>query len=224
VGVVESGLHSDWTRVGALRLHARVSTWPTAPDSPTVVLVHGFVVSSSYMVPTARRLRPRWRVLAPDLPGFGASDHPGEPRTVSGLADALAGWMRARGLPSATLLGNSLGCEVVVDLAVRYPELAEQLVLVGPTVDPAARSIARQLGRLLLDAPRERTSLIGLHVRDWFRAGPRRRWWSSAAGTPSCRPPGRRASPRCCRAAACSSCPAGPTRSTTAPPSAWSRR
>ena len=166
-------LRSVWTRVGRLRLHARASTWPTEPGAPTAVLVHGFVVSSAYMVPTALRLRPRWRVFAPDLPGFGASDHPGRPPTVPGLADALAGWMTANNLRQATLLGNSLGCQVVVDLALRYPDLAARLVLAGPTVDPAARSVKRQLGRLLVDVPRERPSLLALHARDWLRAGPR---------------------------------------------------
>jgi 2-hydroxy-6-oxonona-2,4-dienedioate hydrolase len=166
-------MEKSWTEVDGLRIHARASTWPVDGDAPTAVLVHGFVVSSIYMVPTALRLRPRWRVLAPDLPGFGASDHPSHPYSVPELADALAGFLRARRLQGATLLGNSLGCQVVVDLAVRYPELAGALVLVGPTVDPAARTIAQQAGRILLDAPRERPSLVALHARDWLRAGPR---------------------------------------------------
>lgn len=170
--MTDDGLRSVWTRVGGLRLHARASTWPTGPEAPIAVLVHGFVVSSAYMVPTARRLRPRWRVYAPDLPGFGASDHPGRPFTVPGLADALAEWMEVSRIGPATLVGNSLGCQIIVDLAVRHPELVDNLVLAGPTVDPAARSIRQQLGRLLLDAPRERPSLLALHARDWLRAGP----------------------------------------------------
>jgi 2-hydroxy-6-oxonona-2,4-dienedioate hydrolase len=170
--VRETGLRSDWSEVGGLAIHARASAWPVAPDAPVAVLVHGYVVSSAYMVPTARRLRPGWRVLAPDLPGFGASDHPARPYDVPELAGALAGWMRRQRLERVTLLGNSLGCQVVVDLAVRYPELVGELVLVGPTVDPAARSVTAQLGRLLRDSPRERPSLLALHARDWLRAGP----------------------------------------------------
>jgi 2-hydroxy-6-oxonona-2,4-dienedioate hydrolase len=165
-------LRSTWSRVGDLTMHARVSDWPATGDAPPVVLVHGFVVSSAYMVPTAWRLRPWRRVLAPDLPGFGASDHPAAPLDVPGLADALAGWLRGQRLGPATLLGNSLGCQVVVDLAVRYPALVADLVLVGPTVDPAARSVPAQLARVLRDSPRERPSLLALHARDWARAGP----------------------------------------------------
>jgi pimeloyl-ACP methyl ester carboxylesterase len=171
--LTEAPLRSVWTRVDGLRVHARASAWATQRDAPTAVLVHGFVVASAYMLPTARRLHPRWRVFAPDLPGFGASDHPGSPCTVHGLAEALAEWMRLRRLRGVTLLGNSLGCQVVVELAVRFPELVGELVLVGPTVDPAARTVARQLGRLLRDVPLERPGLLPIHVRDWIRAGPR---------------------------------------------------
>ncbi len=55
-----------------------------------VVLVHGLVVSSRYMVPTAERLAPHCRVFAPDLPGFGGSEKPPRVLDVAGLSDALS--------------------------------------------------------------------------------------------------------------------------------------
>ncbi len=55
-------------------MHARVPTRqiPT-PHTDPVVLVHGLGVSSRYMLPTLALLAPRYRVFAPDLPGFGHS-------------------------------------------------------------------------------------------------------------------------------------------------------
>jgi 2-hydroxy-6-oxonona-2,4-dienedioate hydrolase len=53
-----------------------------------VVLVHGLVVSSHYMVPTLKRLPTIWSI-APDLPGFGESEKPRRVLDVTGLFDSL---------------------------------------------------------------------------------------------------------------------------------------
>jgi pimeloyl-ACP methyl ester carboxylesterase len=95
---------------------------------------------------------------------------------VPGLADALAAWVRAAGPERATFVANSLGCQVVVDLALRYPELVERAVLIGSTVDPAARSVLAQVGRGLLDLLGERLTLLPVLVWDYLRAGPVRCW------------------------------------------------
>lgn len=167
-------LESRWTEVGGLRVHARVSAGPAPPGAPTLVLVHGLVISSLYMVPTARRLAPFYRVLAPDLPGFGRSGKPREVLDVRGLADALGAWMDAEGIASAVLVGNSLGCQVIADLAARHAERAERIVMAGPTMDPHARNAPTQVGRWLLDWTMERPSLALAHARDYYRAGLRR--------------------------------------------------
>src|SRR5262245_59393936 len=78
-------LVSEWTEVDDLPMHALATRrWETG--APTVVLVHGLVVSCWYMAPTARRLAPRFRVLAPDLPGFGRSPGPRAVLTIPELA------------------------------------------------------------------------------------------------------------------------------------------
>ena len=159
------------------RVHARVAGRAArGRDGPAVVMVHGLVVSGRYMLPTARLLAARSAVYVPDLPGFGLSEKPPRALNVSGLSDALAAWMRATGLERAALVGNSVGCQVIVDLAVRHPGLVGQAVLQGPTMDPAARSAVRQIGRLLLDTPREPPSLVPIELLDFLRAGAGRAW------------------------------------------------
>ena len=93
-----------------------------------MVLVHGPVVSGRYMVPTLERLSPYHRVYVPDLPGFGKREKP--PRALDVV-----------GLDRAALVGNSFGCQIIADLAVRYPEHVERAVLQGPTMDPRARTV-----------------------------------------------------------------------------------
>lgn len=168
-------LRSLSSRVGALRLHA----WTNVPDDHApegdalpVVLVHGYVISSRYMLPTLRRLGVP--AYAPDLPGHGRSETPPRALDVTGYADALVGWMNAVGLARAVLVGNSLGCQIVARAAARWPDRVAGVVLVGPTVEPGTRSAIRQALRLLLDALRERPSILLLELADMLRVGPRR--------------------------------------------------
>jgi pimeloyl-ACP methyl ester carboxylesterase len=164
-------LESVWTEVGGCRMHARWGGCPAERRPVPVVLVHGFGISSSYFVPAAERLATEFAVYAPDLPGHGKSDTPREPLDIPRLADALVGWMDAVGLRRACLVANSMGCQVVVDAAVRYPERVDRLVLIAPATDPAARNVVRQAWRLLLDARHERFSLIPLLIMDYLRMG-----------------------------------------------------
>jgi pimeloyl-ACP methyl ester carboxylesterase len=136
-----------------------------------VVLVHGLGMSSRYMTPLARCLVQEVPILAPDLPGFGLSDDPPQTLTVPGMADALAAWMDAAGVGRAALVGNSLGCEVLVELALRRPDLVEQLVLQGPTPDRAHASALRQVMFFFLTGLFERPSIAWVALVDYLRAG-----------------------------------------------------
>ncbi len=75
-----------------------------------VVLVHGLVISSRYVEPLARALADNgYRVLAPDLPGYGESAT-GTPRrvlSVEQLADVLDLWLSACAIDKATFIGDS---------------------------------------------------------------------------------------------------------------------
>ncbi len=159
--------------VSGMRLHVRISPFSPA-DAPVVVLVHGIGVASPYMMPTAERLASFCRVYVPDLPGFGDSEKPSKVFRIEELADTLAAFLEEIGHDKATFIGNSFGCQIATDLAVRHPEKVEKLVLQGITVDPEARTALKQIGRWLRDAPREPPSQ-GLNVlRDYLKCGTRR--------------------------------------------------
>ena len=172
----EDALTSKWACVNGLQIHYRTSKEVVPEGRPTVVLVHGLIVSSRYMVPTLKRLARHYRVYAPDLPGFGKSEKPSRILNVAGLSDTLSAWMDAMGLEGAALVGNSMGCQIIADLAVRRPELVERVVLQGPTMDPHGRSVSRQAARFLLDVPREPPSLLGIELLDYLATGTRRGW------------------------------------------------
>lgn len=166
-------LRDLWSRVDGLRIYARAS-WCPAAGRPPVVLVHGYGMSSSYMAPIAKRLAAEQTVYAPDLPGHGRSADPGWTLSIPALAEFLHAWMATVGIDRAAFLGNSMGCQVIAELAVRHPERIDRLILVGPTVDPAARTLLQELPRFLKDSTVERSSLLLLALRDYCRAGFRR--------------------------------------------------
>ncbi len=159
-----------WPCVFALKIHTRVSI-TVSTDDRAVVLVHGLGVSAEYMLPTLERLASEFTVWAPELPGFGQSDKPTHVLDIPELADVLAKWAGAVGLQSAIFLGNSLGCQVIIDLAVRYPELVNAVILVGPTVDSAARTMIQQVWRGCRDLIHEPWSLWRILLRDYLRTG-----------------------------------------------------
>ncbi len=157
---------SEWTPLPDGPLHAAVVG---PPGAPTVVGVPGLGCSHHYFLPLARALAPQARTVVLDLPGFGPS--PGPPRAldVPGLARALAAWLRATGRSGSVLVANSVGCAVVLELAVQAPELMGPVVLAGPAIDPAS---SRPLGpalRLLGDTGRE-ARLVPRLLHDWLIA------------------------------------------------------
>ncbi|MGW0480463.1 alpha/beta fold hydrolase [Nonomuraea sp. NPDC003214] len=144
---------------------------PDGTRMPPVVCVHGAGVSSRELRPLVAELGERLPAWTVDLPGFGRSGRPGRPLGLTGLADALAGWLEAEDLPPACLVGCSFGCQLAVDVALRHPGRVRSLVLAGPTVDPRARSWPRLVARWLRNSVREDPRMAPLNLADYREAG-----------------------------------------------------
>jgi pimeloyl-ACP methyl ester carboxylesterase len=157
-----------------MRMHARALTSGSLRAPEDVVLVHGLVVSGRYMLPLGLRLSPAHRVFIPDLPGFGHSPAPAPVLDVAALADALVGWAAARGLRRPHLVANSFGCQVAAAAAARHPQRFASLSLIGPTMDPGARTAIHQGLRWLRAATAEPWVLNLVIARDYLDAGLRR--------------------------------------------------
>ncbi len=161
----------QYVTVDGRPLFMRVSTGPVPRPDPPLVLVHGLALSGRYMMPTGHALADRYRVYVPDLPGFGDSDKPPRALDVEGLADALAAWMESVGIPRAMLLGNSFGCQVIVDFAARHPDKVARGVLQGPTTPPEERGWIRQFVRWRQNAPFNPTEMEEIAGADYGKCG-----------------------------------------------------
>jgi len=105
-----------------------------AGSGPSLVLVHGLgsnaLVEWGRLLPTLAR---RYHVYAPDLPGFGRSERPGEADYgIPMQVEAVRAFMQAAGVPRARVVGISMGGWIVARLAGEHPELVERLVVVAP--------------------------------------------------------------------------------------------
>jgi cis-3-alkyl-4-acyloxetan-2-one decarboxylase len=102
----------------------------------TVVLLHGVAASGNVWTPLIRCLDPtRYRVIVPDLLGFGDSPKPKWPAySVDDHARAVLAALRKRRLKRASvvIIGHSMGCLVAAHMAVLQPQTARHLILYEP--------------------------------------------------------------------------------------------
>lgn len=109
-------------------------------DGPPLILIHGFGGDAYNFARVARHLRRRFRVLIPDLPGFGkATRAPELAYSMSAQADRMERFMCALGIPSAHVGGNSMGGFIAAQLALRHPHRVESLWLLNALGCPSAR-------------------------------------------------------------------------------------
>jgi len=139
-------------------------TWPYLEggpaDAPVLVLVHGFGDRKEAWVFLAQHLTGRYRVICPDLPGFGENTK--DPALGYGTATQAArlhGFVQALGLGDVHLSGSSMGGMIALHYALAYPQTLASLTLYDAAGVSAARpsQLAEALERgenpLLLETP-----------------------------------------------------------------------
>lgn len=97
-----------------------------------VVLLHGIFAEKDHWVDFARPLTGRYRVIAPDLPGFGESGRlPDQTYDYATQTERLKTLLDALGLKRVHLAGNSMGGTLAALFALRYPERVASVALIG---------------------------------------------------------------------------------------------
>lgn len=99
-------------------------------EGPAILLIHGMAGSSSTWKEIMPVLAREHTVIAPDLLGHGESAKPMGDYSLGAFASGLRDLMGVLGVPGATIVGQSLGGGVAMQLAYQHPELAQRLVLV----------------------------------------------------------------------------------------------
>ena len=147
-------------------LHGRPVTYAQAGAGPVLLLVHGMGGGYENWREVIGPLARNYTVVAPDLPGHGASAPGSGDYSVGALAVGLRDLLLALGHERATLVGHSLGGGIAMQLAYQFPELAERLVLVssgglGPEVSLVLRAAALPGSELWITASARTASWVG---------------------------------------------------------------
>jgi pimeloyl-ACP methyl ester carboxylesterase len=103
-----------------------------AGEGPALVLLHGLAATHVNWEHTIAAFADRWRVIAPDLPGHGASAKPNAPYTIDFYAGLIRSLGRELGVREAVVAGNSLGGQIAIELGATYPGWTRALVLAAP--------------------------------------------------------------------------------------------
>lgn len=164
-------LQRRYTRIDGFRirsLHAGISGSP-------LVLLHGLAGSHRWWRYVVPGLACHYRVIVPELVGFGGSRPAPRQPDMPEMADLMERWLEAQGLERTDLVGHSMGGEVAIHLATRAPERIRRLVLVSAAGVPrevsasAAAKLATDLAALRVWG---RTSFVATIAGDSLRAGP----------------------------------------------------
>lgn len=145
-----------------------------AGSGPTIVLVHGLGLGADLWRYHLQRLSRHYRVIAPDMPGFGRSPGPAFGHTVASAARWLADFAAVHDVHDALWVGHSVSAQHVLRLAILRPDAVAALVLAAPTGEPGAFRWLAQLGGLAVTAFRERLPLIRDVVAHYVTTPPAR--------------------------------------------------
>lgn len=117
--------------VNQQELHARTE----GPEqAPVALLIHGWSSSWYTWTPLMPILSRRFHCIAVDLPGYGRSPALLQRPTIARYTDLIAGLIQQVSERAVLILGHSMGGQIAMTIALRYPMLLERMVLLNPSV------------------------------------------------------------------------------------------
>jgi non-heme chloroperoxidase len=102
-----------------------------SPSGPPIIMLHGLTDSWFSFSGILPALPANYHIYALDLRGHGGSDRPSHGYTMPDFADDVISFMDAMELPSATLVGHSMGSLVAQQVALTAPQRVARLALLG---------------------------------------------------------------------------------------------
>lgn len=112
------------TNLNGIRMHVE-----DVGEGPAVLLLHAFPLSSAMWRHQVERLRDRYRLIVPDLRGFGGTDAPPGHYTMDQQADDMAALLEHLGVGRAAVVGLSMGGYIALAFWRRHRDLVAAMVL-----------------------------------------------------------------------------------------------
>lgn len=123
----------SWHHVQGRAMNVLDTGAPTGAgaDETPIVFIHGHSACWQHWLEQLPQFMRSHRCIAFDLPGFGNSEMPADGISMSGYARAVDELLQQLGVAAACVVGNSMGGFVAAELAIRFPQRVERLVLVS---------------------------------------------------------------------------------------------
>jgi pimeloyl-ACP methyl ester carboxylesterase len=118
--------HQRWVRIDGRQVNV-----VELGSGPPIVFIHGLSGSWQNWLEQVPVFAREHRVIAFDLPGFGGSEMPAQKISISGYGRFVNALLDELGVGSAAVVGNSMGGFIGIELAIRFPERVERMVLVS---------------------------------------------------------------------------------------------
>jgi len=100
-----------------------------AGQGPALILLHGYTQTSRMWRPLIHKLKDRFTVIAPDLPGIGDSDIPKDGCDMKTAAIRIHALAKSIGVTKARVVGHDIGLMVAYAYAAQFPAEVEKLVV-----------------------------------------------------------------------------------------------
>jgi pimeloyl-ACP methyl ester carboxylesterase len=113
-----------------ISIHGHGVAYRMEGNGPALLLLHGIAGSSRTWRDVIPRLTDRFTVVAPDLMGHGQSEKPIGDYSLGGFATGIRDLLEVLDIDRASVIGQSFGGGVAMQLAYQHPERCERLVLV----------------------------------------------------------------------------------------------
>src|SRR5215469_6667294 len=115
---------SRFAKIEGKRIH-----YLTAGEGPALILLHGYTQTSRMWRPLIDRLKNKFTIIAPDLPGIGDSDIPKSGSDMKTAAIRIHALAKSIGVTNARVVGHDIGLMVAYAYAAQFPSETEKLVV-----------------------------------------------------------------------------------------------
>jgi 3-oxoadipate enol-lactonase len=138
--------------------------------APWLVLSHSLACSVRMWDPQIEAFKGRYRILAYDLRGHGASAAPAGPYTLEMLAKDVLALMKHAGIERASFIGLSIGGMIGQTLALMQPAPFERMVLADTTHTQNADALKQWQDRIRIAEAQGMAALVESTMERWFTA------------------------------------------------------
>lgn len=94
-----------------------------------LVFLHGYCESNKIWKNLSLEFSDEYRVICPDLPGFGQSPLPPSPFSLEQIGDQIIHWLKSMRIEQCIVAGHSLGGYITLEILRKYPDYVKSIIL-----------------------------------------------------------------------------------------------